>query len=56
MSDYEHAKREYRPLWPLEVYRDWIRRKAGTAEQQKRYAEAMAWYEAEERQGKAEMR
>ena len=43
MSDYG-KQTDYRPIWPLSVYQDWIKRNLGTPEQQKRYRDAVEWY------------
>ena len=47
MSDYA-TQAEYKPTWPLAVYRDWLRRNLGTPEQQKRYQAAVEWYRAQQ--------
>lgn len=42
--DYETNRTEYKPTFPLSVYREWLKRNLGTAEQQKRYQAAVEWY------------
>jgi len=37
----------YSPLWPLEIYQKWVTTYSGTKEQQKRYEEAISWYQSQ---------